>query len=382
VGLGFLPEPGWFAFQSDSEANAVFQTIAVASNVPLEPEDDVAGRADASGLPYATLLKLPADGIVIVASFTRASRFLATLSGRPTPQGQRLRRLDPFYPERELPLHMSEATPYLQYGTQIRPDQPLGQYQLRAVVNEHYVDLQIYFGSPQPSQALVEAAQSQLDRLVVGGELPRTSLPTARSSLASTAQSQSVTLTFVRFFDVACNCYKARVSGRVSSGRAGEYVVVLHEYCGRGGGRAIVAATTRDGGAWQAEISPVARPDFPIAEWYRARWNDELSEPVTFRGRLSSVSGKRAGSGRQTVTVVTPNYNPVNMKGREIVLQRQVSGRWTRVASARLAPHRTRFYTFTAAFTVPRRGWKLRTLVPSKAAAPCFTATASEPWTS
>jgi hypothetical protein len=31
---------------------------------------------------------------------------------------------------------------------------------------------------------------------------------------AQGAGSQSVTLTFARFFDVACNCYKARLAGR------------------------------------------------------------------------------------------------------------------------------------------------------------------------
>jgi hypothetical protein len=123
---------------------------------------------------------------------------------------------------------------------------------------------------------------------------------------ASASPAQSVTFSFVRFFDVACNCFKARVSGRVSNGRSGKHVV----------------------------------------------------------------------------TVSTPDFNPVNLKGRQIVLQRRVGGRWARVATARLAPHRTRFYSFTAGFTVPRRGWILRALVSSNAAALCFAAAASERWTS
>jgi hypothetical protein len=193
--------------------------------------------------------------------------------------------------------------------------------------------------------------------------------------------SQSVSLSFVRLFDIGCNCYKARVSGQVSNGRAGELVVVLEEYCGRGSGRSVVAATTREGGAWQAEISPVARPDAAVAVSYRARWNNVLSAPVAFRGRFESVAGRRVGR-VQRVTVVTPDVNPVSLKGRAVVLQRRVSGAWRRVGSARLAPHRTRFYTFAASFTVPRRGWALRALVPAKTAAPCFGAQASEPWTS
>jgi hypothetical protein len=208
--------------------------------------------------------------------------------------------------------------------------------------------------------------------------------PGALGTLATQAHgsaSQSVSLSFVRLFDVGCNCYKARVSGQVSNGRAGELVVVLEEYCGRGSGRSVVAATTREGGAWQAEVSPVARPDAPVAVSYRARWNDVLSAPVVFRGRFESLSGRRVGRA-QRVTVVTPNVNPVSLKGRPVVLQRRISGAWRRVGSARLAPHRTRFYTFVASFTVPRRGWTLRALVPAKTAAPCFGAQASEPWVS
>lgn len=206
----------------------------------------------------------------------------------------------------------------------------------------------------------------------------------AAAALVSSAQgsaSQNVSLSFVRLFDVACNCYKARVSGQVSNGRAGELVVVLEEYCGRGSGRSVVAATTGDRGAWQAEISPVARPDAQVAISYRARWNNVLSGPVAFRGRFESVSGRKAGRAQQ-ITVATPDVNPLNLKGRPVVLQRRVSGTWRRVGRARLAPHRTRFYTFVASVTVPRRGWTLRALVPARTAAPCFGAQASEPWIS
>jgi hypothetical protein len=198
---------------------------------------------------------------------------------------------------------------------------------------------------------------------------------------ARAAESQSVTLTFARFFDVGCNCFKARLAGRASSGRAGEEVVVMHEYCGRGA-RSVGGATTREAGAWEVVIYPVTRPDFPASESYRALWNGRLSEPVTFKGPLAAVSGTRLAGGRQRVTVATPNVNPVSLNGRAVVLQRRVAGGWTRVASAQLTPHRSRFYTFTAAFTGVRRGWTVRALVTARAAAPCFTSTASESWVS
>lgn len=153
VGLGFLPAPGWTAFQTGGEVSPIFQTVAIASNVPLDPEDQVAGAADPSGLPLATLEKLPANGVVIVASFTRST---------PIPGG-----FDSDLPRRELPLRLSEATHYLQLGTQVRPEDPLGQWEIRGVVNKHVIDVILYFGTTTPSAALLADANRQLERMVV-----------------------------------------------------------------------------------------------------------------------------------------------------------------------------------------------------------------------
>jgi len=156
VGLGFLPEPGWYTFQAGGEASPVFQTIAVASNLPLEPEDVVAGAAEPSGLPYATLLGLPPNGVVVVASFTRRSE--------PSPE------LDRLFRARQLPLRLRDGTAYDKYTAQVRADEPLGQIHLRAAVNGHDVDVTAYFGTPRPSRGLLASAQRQLDRLVVSSE--------------------------------------------------------------------------------------------------------------------------------------------------------------------------------------------------------------------
>ena len=153
VGLGFLPAPGWLAFQTGGEVNPVFQTVAIASNVPLAPEDQVAGAADPSGLPLATLEKLPPNGVVIVASFTRSTSLDGALNSDLT--------------SRDLPLRLSEATRYVQYGTQVRPEDPLGQWEIRAIVNRHVVDVIVYFGTTTPSAALRADANRQLERLVV-----------------------------------------------------------------------------------------------------------------------------------------------------------------------------------------------------------------------
>ena len=197
------------------------------------------------------------------------------------------------------------------------------------------------------------------------------------------ATAQSVTVSFARFFSAECNCYKARVFGRVSSGAAGEEVLILRHHCGRSPttATAVASAETREGGFFETEVAFVPGPDFTVSAVYRARWNDRLSEPVVFRGKLF-VRSSRARAGVYRVAVSTQFVNPQDLKGRQIVLQRQVDGQWTRVATARLAPHRTLYYTFVATFRVSQRGWTLRAVVPARAAAPCFTQSVSEPWKS
>jgi hypothetical protein len=64
VGLGFLPESGWSVLQTAKKATLAQEAIAIAANVPLSP-DDAADR-----LPYSTMLSLPPNGVVILASFT------------------------------------------------------------------------------------------------------------------------------------------------------------------------------------------------------------------------------------------------------------------------------------------------------------------------
>lgn len=176
-GFGFLPEHGWFALQSGGPIGPGQPEVAIASNVAFARDDDVYGLAETSGLPYSTLLGLPPEGIVIVASIvTPASR-------PPVPFG------DP-YPERELPLRFRDAVPFIQYGTQIRPEEPLGQYQLRALIRGYNVDLTFYFGAPRPSSAQRAAVQRQLQRLLVGSK------PVAgdTGSSGNAAESSSITV--------------------------------------------------------------------------------------------------------------------------------------------------------------------------------------------
>lgn len=142
MGLGFLPERGWSVLQTAKEATLAQEAIAIAANVPISP-DDAADR-----LPYSTMLSLPANGVVILASFTA--------------RGDKWR--DEHYPTRKLPLALRDAAPG---SLQVRPERPLGQYRLQAGINGHNVDVTVYFGTPRPTPALITAAQRQLDRLVV-----------------------------------------------------------------------------------------------------------------------------------------------------------------------------------------------------------------------
>ncbi len=193
------------------------------------------------------------------------------------------------------------------------------------------------------------------------------------------ARAQSVTLSMVSIYDQGCRCYKYRFSGQISSSAANEYVSVLRQNCGYRYSTAVAGAQTRAGGFWEAELQPAPRPGFETAT-YRARWNSRLSNPVKFRGRLP-VWHTPLGRGRYTIGVDKGDVLQ-EMKGRLVVLQRLVAGRWTRIHSARLVPDPTRYATYAATFTVRTHGWTLRALVPTKSAAPCFTVSASEKWVS
>ena len=173
LGLGFLPVEGWNVLQSGARATSERPAYSVAANLPIDREDVVAGGLpDPSGLPYATLVKLQPDGIVIVASFTK----------RLGPQPY---YVDSRFPARELPLRLADGSPFVEYGTQIRPDEPLGQYQIRAFVSGVDVDVIVYFGTPRPSPTLLAEAQRQLDRLVVSAPKERPAATTRPDAIAA-----------------------------------------------------------------------------------------------------------------------------------------------------------------------------------------------------
>jgi hypothetical protein len=196
----------------------------------------------------------------------------------------------------------------------------------------------------------------------------------ATAALASTAggaPAADVTLRVERFWSDACRCYKFRFAGAISSGVANEYVSVIQQKCGTSFSTSIAGTTTREGGFWDVESNgPVGGGTF------RARWNNDVSDPITLRQDLS-IWITQLGGGRVRAGVNSFGL-PLNLKGKVVELQRLSAGQWTRVRRARFSVRRPG--SFSATFTVKRRGLTLRTFVPAASAAPCYAATASKPW--
>jgi hypothetical protein len=160
---------------------------------------------------------------------------------------------------------------------------------------------------------------------------------------------------------------RGRFSGTVSSGAPNEYVAIMEEKCGASFPTAFGGATTGRGGSWETE------PFNPLGSaTYRAKWGPHVSEPVTFRVpvRLTLMHFQR---GRHLVVVRAD----ANLNRRFVELQRLAAGRWVRARRSRLEPGGGSFL-FQVWFTVPKKGLRLRVLVPAATAAPCHEPAASE----
>lgn len=196
------------------------------------------------------------------------------------------------------------------------------------------------------------------------------------SGAAVAAPSADVTLKVERFYEQESGVWRLRFTGVIPSGAANEYVAILHQKCGYRFSTAIGGATTREGGFYEA-IPRYGVP--PQSGTFRARWNTHVSEPVTLRSPVRISLGKEPGR-RYRVRVLADS----NLSGRFVALQRLAGGRWTHVRRARLVAYGQGGYGsfYTAAFTVRKRGLRLRILVPEKAAAPCHEPAASQTFVS
>ena len=201
------------------------------------------------------------------------------------------------------------------------------------------------------------------------------------------SRAEAVTLA-LREFRNANSVRVVVFSGVVSSPEAGQQVEIVGEDCGARGLRLIAATKTTPGGAFQAE-NPGQSPPYaytPISSGitFRARWRGNLSAPVQYRQPATALYAVK--SGRTTWKVhFAPQQLPVPYAGKLIELQRLSNGRWVRLQSARLRLKpslRYGAFNHEAAFTVARRGQRLRGYLPARSAAPCWLPNATEPWRS
>ena len=298
--LGFVPEPGWFALQSPPAAIPGQQTAAVAANVPFAPDDVKNGLVEPSGLPYATLLTLPADGILLVASMTPQS----------VPQVPSVPPSLP-YTEIELPLRVRDAIPVLRWGAQVRPDQPLAQYHLSGSLHGHNVDVVVYFGTSQTSPELMRQAQRQLNGFVFrpGDEASR-SKPAAVAAPATT--HAVVDRTYMCNAVILGGLYRVEVRAHGRDGRGGQGSRLPYAGVSTGGNAGRIDISVPPGSAltWITAGSP--SPQTTVDDAYDAfsvraggtlGRNTELCRPAKAPVALSRV-GLRGGTVQRATRTV------------------------------------------------------------------------------
>ena len=329
TGVGFLPAKGWTVVQTGRLSGAGAPT-SIASNVPLDPDDDL------RDVPLATLESLPPHGVLISTGFTAR--------GDPA--------ADSPFRDRSLPLQLSAAEPVPASASAFPLLRALAQYRLRAAVGRYNVDARIYFGSTRPSAAQRAAAQSQLNRLVVGAE--RITL-LARPTIHN--RNQLVTL-----------------YGSIESRSENEDIVIEGKQCGNTAWTEVSGAHSNAGGGYTVQYAPV------ITTTLRAVWDGARSAPLTIQDRAWVQLGRRpktkAGYGfKVDVRALTQFWR------RHVVVQRfeRRLGRWRDVKKVVLtdsgAAPGSMFVWTSADFNIAvPRGTAIRVVLPLSQARPCYLA--------
>ena len=178
--------------------------------------------------------------------------------------------------------------------------------------------------------------------------------------------------------------------GQIASGAAGENVEVLGRDCMSKGFRQFTATQTLPGGGWEVESIgkefPPTYVEVNSGTTFRARWGDQLSNPIDYRVPLPwflamKIPGKQAWK-------VTVNPSPIYMvmNGRYVELQRQRGGKWVRFQREKLVLKPNYDYggatNYEAVFKIPARGMRVRAFLPAKTVAPCYRPKATTPWRS
>jgi len=107
----------------------------------------------------------------------------------------------------------------VQWGAQVRPDQPLALYQLRASIRDLNVDVFVYFGTSRPSKSQWDDAQRQLEGLVVRSQ-QSASAPAHTHAVDNTAAVAVIDRTYVCNTSILGGIYelKSRAHSGVRSG--------------------------------------------------------------------------------------------------------------------------------------------------------------------
>jgi hypothetical protein len=309
VGFGFLPAHGWNVMQAGTLGEAGKAT-AIAANVPLEPSDDF------EGAPLTTIRLLPANSVVIFATFS--------------PRGDPAK--DSAHPVREPPLRLDDAD-------QLRPWYHVARYRLRAGIGGYNVDARVYFGENAPSTRALAAAQAQLSRLVVAAD-------------RVTIRARPV---------VAKSGVPWTVFGTVDSNRAGEAVEIQAKDCGFDFFRVVGGAATTAGGGWSQVYWG------GISTTLRAVWKDATSQEVRVR-KHAYVNLRKQSSTRFDFWV-----GAKQVWGKRVLVQRldRRLGSWNTVKSVVIRQGFTSWTDFTVSLP---KGTPIRVVYPSSQSRPCHEA--------
>ena len=126
---------------------------------------------------------------------------------------------NPIYPKVELPLRLRNGVPWVQWGAQVRPDQPLAQYQLRASIRDYNVDVFVYFGTSRPSKASW-TRRSASSKGSLSARSSRRALPARAGAVDDTAALAVIDRTYVCNTSILGGIYelKNRAHAGVRSG--------------------------------------------------------------------------------------------------------------------------------------------------------------------
>jgi hypothetical protein len=178
----FSPAEGWNVRTSGTvPPGSRDLPVALAANVPMAEQDlaAIAAHGLTESSAAATLASLPSDGVVIIAVLP----FAPGNGPAPPHFGD--------FPDRRLPLRLSDARVNRQWQSQPRPNAP--EYDVWGRVEGAYVEVSIYFGTPKPAPATYASAQAELARLVLpsigAGATPSAALWTTGNAGTLTIQT-------------------------------------------------------------------------------------------------------------------------------------------------------------------------------------------------